>query len=146
MKMTSLLSGLTLVSLVTVMSGCATTDTTTTTWGDPAYGGYGYARPGVVTTVQEVVQRTRGNPAGGAVVGALIGGALLGHNAPSALIGAAGGAAVGAATSQGSSESRTYNVVVRFDDGAYATFPYAGYSPFQPGQRVVLTAQGLGPG
>ncbi|HVZ89186.1 MAG TPA: hypothetical protein VHG72_19620, partial [Polyangia bacterium] len=57
--------------------------------------------------------------------------------------GAAGGAAVGAAASQGASEQRTYQVVVRFDDGAYGEFVYAGYSPFRPGERVVVTPNGL---
>jgi hypothetical protein len=32
---------------------------------------------------------------------------------------------------------------VRFDDGRYVTFLYRGDSPFGPGQRVVLTPQGL---
>ena len=71
-----------------------------------------YARTGQVQTVQEVVQRTRGNPAGGALAGALIGGLLFGGHGPSAWFGAASGAAVGAAASQGDSESRTYELVV----------------------------------
>jgi hypothetical protein len=50
---------------------------------------------------------------------------------------------VGAAASQGSAESRTYQVLVRFDDGTYGMFVYAGYSPFRPGDAVVLTPQGL---
>jgi outer membrane lipoprotein SlyB len=99
-----------------------------------------------VQSVREVVQRTEGNPAGGAIAGALIGAFLFGGHGPEALAGAAGGAAVGAAASQGSSESRTYEVLVRFDDGAYGTFVYAGYSPFRPGERVLLTQQGLARG
>jgi outer membrane lipoprotein SlyB len=142
------------VFLVTLMSACATTDTTSTTWTDPnapGYGAYppppGYVRGGQVQSVQEVVQRTQGQPAAGAVAGALIGSFLFGGHGPgSALAGAAGGAAVGAAASSGSSETRTYHVVVRFDDGGYGTFVYAGYSPFGPGQRVVLTPQGLAAG
>jgi len=34
-------------------------------------------------------------------------------------------------------------VRVRFDDGGYSTFVYNGYSPFWPGQPVILTPQGL---
>ena len=140
------------VFLVTVMPACATTQTTSTTWTDPNAGGgytngypYGnpYGRAGQVQSIQEVVQRTEGNPVGGAIAGALIGAALFGGRGPEAAVGAAGGAAVGASASQGSSERRTYNVVVRFDDGAYATFTYYDYSPFRPGERVVLTPQGL---
>jgi hypothetical protein len=34
-------------------------------------------------------------------------------------------------------------VTVRFDDGTSGMFIYHGYSPFQPGEPVVLTPQGL---
>lgn len=142
------------VLLVTLMPACATTDTTSTTWtaGPPGpdngypYPPPPYARGGQVQSIQEVVQRTQGHPGAGAVAGALIGGFLFGGRGPGALFGAASGAAVGAAASSGSSENRTYQVLVRFDDGGYGTFMYAGYSPFAPGQRVVLTPQGLAPG
>jgi hypothetical protein len=33
--------------------------------------------------------------------------------------------------------------MVRFDDGILQTFSYGGYLPFRPGERVVLTPQGL---
>src|SRR4029079_17139702 len=62
-----------------------------------------------------------------------------------AVAGALGGAAVGAAASSGTSEQRTYEVVVRFDDGGYGQFVYAGYSPFRPGERVAVTPGGLAP-
>jgi outer membrane lipoprotein SlyB len=76
----------------------------------------------------------------------LIGGLLFGGGrGPAAVAGALGGAAVGAAASSGSSEQRTYEVVVRFDDGGYGEFVYAGYSPFRPGQRVEVTPGGLAP-
>jgi len=120
---------------------CATTTTTSTTWTDGDLAG-GPPRPGHVESVQEIVQRTQGNPVGGALVGALIGGVLFGRG-PARLIGAAGGAAVGAGASQGYAESRSYHVLVRFDDGAYGMFVYGGYSPFRPGELVVLTPQGL---
>jgi len=123
---------------------CATTTTTSTTWTDPAAAGYG--RAGRVEAVQEIVQRTEGNPGAGAVAGGLIGGLLFGGGrGPAAVAGALGGAAVGAAASSGASEQRTYEVVVRFDDGGYGEFVYAGYSPFRPGQRVAVTPDGLVP-
>jgi len=128
--------------LVTQAAGCATTSTTATTMYDPNAPGYG-PRTGTVESVQEVVQRVQGNPAGGALAGALIGGLLFHGRGPAAVFGAASGAAIGAAASQGSSESRTYQVVVRFDDGTYGMFAYGGYSPFRPGEPVVLTPQGL---
>ena len=93
--------------------------------------------------MREIIQRREGNPAGGALAGALIGGFLFGGRGPAALIGAAGGAAVGAAASQGSAETRTYQVLVRFDDGTYGMFVYANYPYFSPGQPVMLTPQGL---
>jgi outer membrane lipoprotein SlyB len=86
-----------------------------------------------------------GNPAGGALAGALIGGFLFRGHGPAALFGAATGAMVGAAASQGVAETRTYQVLVRFDDGSYGMFVYRARSPFAPGQPVVLTAQGLAP-
>jgi outer membrane lipoprotein SlyB len=132
------------VALVGLLAfGCSTT-TTYSTWSESSAMG-NWARPGHVESVREIVQRREGNPAGGALAGALIGGFLFGGRGPGALIGAAGGAAVGAAASQGSSETRTYQVLVRFDDGTYGMFVYANYPYFSPGQPVVLTAQGLAP-
>jgi outer membrane lipoprotein SlyB len=125
--------------LAALLAGCATTETRVTTWGDPNLP----PRPGIVYTVQEVVQTTHGDPAAGAVAGALIGGILFGGPRGPSLIGAAGGAAVGAAASQ-SSQTRSYQVVVRFDDdGSYGTYVYRDYSPFRPGEPVWLTPQGL---
>ena len=133
---------LALLLLVALPPACATTTTTSTTWTDPATVGYG--RAGRVDAVQEIVQRTEGNPGAGAVAGALVGGLLFGggHGA-AAVAGAAGGAADGAAASQGATEQRTYQIVVRFDDGGYGEFVYAGYSPFRPGERVAVTPGGL---
>lgn len=132
---------LAVVLLVTVSTACATTSTTSTTWTDPAVAGYG--RAGWVQSVQEIVQRTEGNSGAGAVAGALIGGFLFGGRGPAAVAGAIGGAAVGAAASQGGSEQRTYQILVRFDDGGYGTFAYLAYAPFRPGERVVVTPDGL---
>jgi outer membrane lipoprotein SlyB len=131
-----------LLSLIALGPACATTTTTRTTWTDPSVAGYG--RAGSVQAVQEIVQRTEGNPGAGAVAGALVGGLVFGGGrGPAAVAGAVGGAAVGAAASSGSSEERTYQVVVRFDDGGYGEFVYAGFSPFRPGERVAVTAGGL---
>ncbi|HVZ72871.1 MAG TPA: hypothetical protein VHJ20_10895 [Polyangia bacterium] len=126
--------------LLILLTACATTSTTSTTWTAPP--GPGGARFGAVESVQEIVERTEGNPAGGALAGALIGGFLFGRG-PARLVGVAGGAVAGAAMSQGHAERRTYHVLVRFDDGGYGVFAYAGFSPFQPGEPVVWTPQGL---
>jgi outer membrane lipoprotein SlyB len=134
------------ILLLALAPACMATSTTTTTWTDPSAPGYWY-RQGRVESVQEMVRRTEGNPAGGALLGALIGGFLFGGRGPGAVIGAIGGAQVGAAASQGESESRTYQVLVHFDDGTYGMFAYGGYAPpFRPGERVVLTPQGLARG
>src|SRR5436190_22954186 len=135
---------LALLLLVTLSPACATTTTTSTTWTDPAAAGYG--RAGRVEAVQEIVQRTEGNPGAGAIAGGLIGGFLFGGGyGPAAVAGALGGAAIGAAASSGASEQRSYEMVVRFDDGGYGQFVYAGYSPFRPGERVAVTPGGLAP-
>jgi len=122
--------------------GCATTTTSSTTWTEPA--STPYPREGRVESVQEIVQRTEGNPAAGALAGALIGGFLFGRG-PARLFGAGAGAAVGAAASSGAAEARSYQVLVRFSDGTYGMFVYRGYSPFAPGQAVILEPQGLVP-
>lgn len=122
--------------------GCATTSTTSTTWTElTPYQG----RPGHVQSVREVVQRVQGDPVGGALAGALIGGILFHGHGPSTLFGAAAGAAVGAAASSGAAERRTYEVRVRFDNGEEGVFIYDAYSPFRPGDRVVLTPEGIEP-
>src|SRR5690242_16640200 len=99
--------------LALALGGCASTSTYSTTWSDPSAQG-AWQRTGRVESVQEIVRRQEGNPAGGALAGALIGGFLFGHHGHASLIGAVGGAAVGAAASQGVSETRTYQVLVHF--------------------------------
>jgi outer membrane lipoprotein SlyB len=42
-------------------------------------------------------------------------------------LGAASGAAIGASASEGSAETRTYQVLVHFDDGEYGMFVYGRY-------------------
>ncbi len=137
MKIVALLAALTLAG-----AGCySETQTTRTTWVAPPGGNW--VRPGRVQQVQEVTQRVEGNPGAGALAGALIGGILLGHHGHPSLFGAAAGAAVGAAASSGGSERRTYQVLVLFDDGESGLFLYRDWSPFRPGDLVVLTPQGL---
>jgi outer membrane lipoprotein SlyB len=142
-----------------LLGGCVTTTTRSTTWGDP-YGG-SWARYGRVESIRETVRTQQGDPAAGAVAGAIIGGligsTLGGHrhvdrwgrthvhgSGAGAVVGAVGGAMVGAAASQGQGEDRTYEVFVRFDDGALETFVYQNVLPFRVGDPVALTAQGLG--
>jgi outer membrane lipoprotein SlyB len=141
-----------------LLSACVTTTTRSTTWGAP-HGGE-WARRGQVEQIRETVTRQQGDPAAGAVAGAilgsLIGSSVGGHthvnrygrvvhhgSGAGALVGAIGGAMVGAAASQGSAEQRTYEVLVRFEDGGAETFVYQGALPFQVGDPVQLTAQGL---
>jgi outer membrane lipoprotein SlyB len=122
--------------LIAALPACATTVTADASW--EAAPQAEWVRYGTVTQVREVIQRTEGNPAGGAVAGAIIGGVLTGR-----LFGAAAGAGIGAAASSGSSERRSYQVWVRFQDGGYQAFWYANYSPFRPGENVALTPRGL---
>ena len=140
-----------------LLSACVTTTTRTTTWGADGSGGE-WARTGRVETIRETVVQQQGNPGAGAVAGALIGG-LLGSggrvhydrwgrahrhgSAAGAVGGAVVGAMVGAAASSGSAQQRTYEVVVRFDDGGAETYSYSGSSPFGVGDAVTLTPQGL---
>ncbi len=146
------------IFLPLLLSACVTTTTSTRTWGDPA--GTGWARYGHVESIRETVTRQQGDPAAGAVAGAiiggLIGGAVTGHshvdawgnvhthaNPAGTVVGAVGGAMVGAAASEGSAEARAYEVFVRFDDGGVQSYVYQGGSPFNVGDAVVLTQQGL---
>ena len=134
------------ICIAIALSGfaCATTSTTSTTsYAAPAAD---LGKTGQVESVREVVRRIEGNPAGGAVAGALIGGVLFHGSGPSTLFGAAAGAATGAAVSQGRAEERAYEVRVRFDDGSAGVFDYRDWSPFAPGDRVVVVSGGLARG
>jgi outer membrane lipoprotein SlyB len=90
-------------------------------------------------SVQETVERVQGHPVGGALAGGLVGGVVF----RGSVVGTAAGAATGAAVSRGSSERRAYQVHVQFDDGTSGRFDYVDYSPFGPGERVVITPSGL---
>jgi len=130
---------------VLLLSACVTATTSTRTWGEPY--GQGWARYGRVESVRETVHHQQGDPAGGAVAGAIIGGLLgnawSGGHPGATVAGAIGGAMVGSSASQGQAEQRLYEVFVRFQDGALETFVYQGWLPFNVGEPVVLTAQGL---
>src|SRR5688500_7716733 len=102
---------LTVLFTVLAGSGCVAHTASSTTWVAPAP--TEWARPGRVEWIRETVHREHGDPAGGAVAGALIGGLLFGSDGPSTVVGMLGGAAVGAAASQGSAEHRQYEVFVR---------------------------------
>jgi outer membrane lipoprotein SlyB len=123
------------IALVVATVGCATTEVSTRRY-VPAAGGE-------VTDVREIVRRVHGDPAAGAVAGALVGGLLFHRNVPSALFGATAGAAIGAAASSGSAEHRQYEVDVRFDNGEMVTYVYDNSSPFYPGERVILRGDNL---
>lgn len=126
-----------MIAISTLASGCATTTTYSTEWTDE------YSpREGTVESVRQVVHRVEGNPAGGAVAGALIGAVLFGGHGPRTLFGAAAGAATGAALSSGRYETRDFEIVVRFDNGARGVFTYRNYSPFAPGDRIALGPNG----
>jgi outer membrane lipoprotein SlyB len=152
-----------LVALLSIpallLGGCVSTTTRTTTWSDPYASSW--VRYGRVESIRETVRSQQGDPAAGAVAGAIIGG-LIGSsigahrhvdrygrvhshaNGAGAVVGAVGGAMVGAAASQGKAEERSYEVFVRFQDGALEPFVYQNVLPFRVGDAVALTAQGLG--
>ena len=130
-----------------LLSACVATTTTTRTWGGEGQYAQGWARYGRVESVRETVQHQQGDPGGGAVAGAIIGGLLgnawSGGHAGATVAGAIGGAMVGSAASQGQGRQVLYEVFVRFDDGALEAFVYQGWLPFNVGEPVALTAQGL---
>jgi outer membrane lipoprotein SlyB len=127
------------VLAIGAFAGCATRSTTTTTTSIPRAD---IGKTGQVVSVSETVERVQGNPAGGALAGGVIGGVAL----RGSVVGAAAGAATGAAVSRGSSERRAYQVQVQFDDGTVGQFDYVDYSPFGPGERVMITPSGLARG
>jgi outer membrane lipoprotein SlyB len=139
-------SRVSMLLLAALIPACATTSTSSTTWGDPPPQG-NWVLYGQVENVRETIRHDRGDPAGGAVAGAVIGGVLgtiLGGRGFGTFVGAAEGAMIGANASQGDYVGRSYEVFVRFEDGSLRTFVYHNYLPFRPGEYVVWTPQGLG--
>jgi hypothetical protein len=57
--------------------------------------------------------------------------------------GASRGATFGVFATDDRTEARRFDVTVRFDDASFQTFSYNGYSPFLPGEQVMLTPSGL---
>jgi outer membrane lipoprotein SlyB len=123
-----------------LLGGCAVS--TTYPVDEPAGSSAYYGLTGTVESVRPLVRRVEGDPASGAVAGALIGGILFGAAGGRALFGAAAGAATGAAVSSGSYETRVFEITVRFDDGSRGVFSYRDYPPFRPGDRVQLGSNG----
>jgi outer membrane lipoprotein SlyB len=143
--------GLALLLLPALLgTGCVTTTMRSREWSDPAMAAPPppqWERTGRVTHVRENVYEQRGDPAGGAVAGALVGGligsALTGGRGGGALVGAVGGAAVGASASQNGPQQTVYEVTIQYDDGGVQTYGFRGYLPFRPGEAVRLTPLGL---
>jgi outer membrane lipoprotein SlyB len=100
------------------------------------------SRYGRVQTVREEVRRVDNEPAEDALSGAIFG-AAIGVYRPAVFEGASGSATFGAFASDQRTEARRFDVTVRFDDATFQTFSYNGYSPFLPGEQVLLTAKGL---
>jgi outer membrane lipoprotein SlyB len=132
-------------AMAMLASSCMTYTTTSRVWAEPGSGS-GWERDGHVQWIRETDRVAQGHPgagaAAGAVIGGLLGSAITGRGI-GALLGAAGGAVVGAESSRGSSEYRTYDVLVAFNDGGSELFTFPGYPPFHPGEPVKLTPAGL---
>lgn len=124
-----------------IAQACATTRPYTATEEEPQEPA-ARIRYGRVQTIREEVRRMDSEPAEDALSGAFIG-ASIGAYRPTMHFGAAGSTILGAFATDDRSEARRYEVTVRFDDGSFQTFYYDGYSPFQPGQQVMLTPKGL---
>jgi outer membrane lipoprotein SlyB len=134
-----------LLLLAGLIPACATTATTTTTWGNPEPQG-SWIQYGRVENIRRTVHQAQGDPASGAVAGAVIGGVLgtaLGGRGFGTFFGAAEGAMIGANASQGGYAGQTFEVFVRFEDGTARRFVFENHIPFRPGDYVVWTAQGL---
>jgi len=127
------------VFAATAASGCIVPPAAWTT----ASPGGDWTRFGTVESVQQIVERPRGDVATGAIAGALVAGYLSRGDGPSTLLGAAAGAAIGASASTRAAEHHGYRVWVRFGDGSRRAFVYDGGTPFWPGDPVVLTPRGL---
>lgn len=124
---------LTLLTAAALAGGCYSDTQTRTVYSAPER-----AQTGQVVQVDEIVNRREGHPVAGAVAGALLGGVIF-HSGKAAVIG--GG--LGAIASSGSSTRRMYEVTVQFDTGEMGRFEFVDWSPFRPGDRVVMTNQGL---
>ncbi|MBS0320254.1 MAG: glycine zipper 2TM domain-containing protein [Proteobacteria bacterium] len=103
---------------------------------------------GVVTGIREVT--VQGQSTGlGAVVGGILGG-VLGHqvgsghgNTAATVAGAVTGAVAGNLVEQNANSKKTYQVIVRMDDGHTKYFSAAGYPTLKPGDRVKFVNSAL---
>jgi outer membrane lipoprotein SlyB len=139
------LARVSLILMAALLPACATTEVTSTDYGQPTPQG-NWVLNGQVENVRESRRHQQGDPAAGAVAGAVIGGVLgtaLGGRGFGTFMGATEGAMIGASSSQSGTVGRTLEVFVRFEDGSLRTFVYQDYLPFRPGDYVVWTAQGL---
>jgi outer membrane lipoprotein SlyB len=94
-----------------------------------------------VVAVRVITQRVQGRPGASALAGGVIGGVITQE-----WWGAAAGAATGALLTPPSGERHDYEVIVRFHDGSERSFLYRDAPPpFEPGQHVVVTENGLAP-
>ncbi len=134
--------GMKIIALFTAAAlagGCYTEHTSVRTATAPPQGTQFQGRAtGRVVQVQEVRRDVRGQPVAGAAAGALIGGMVF-RSAGAAIVG--GG--IGAIASSGGSSRTVYEVTVQFDNGEQGVFDYKDWSPFAPGDYVVLTPSGL---
>lgn len=129
---------------VALLLGCsATVPPARTTWTAPTH----RARPGVIESVDEIKEYAASNAGGdvltGFLVGSLLFSALLFHHGPRNIVGAENGTSPIATSDEDSTTLPRYQVLVRFDDGSSMTLVYTNDVPFRPGERVVLTQQGL---
>ena len=124
------------------VGGCATTTTERTTYHSPpdtsGHVAIAGMRFGTVDAVEAMTESDEGSPVDEADADELAGGLIFRSGG-----GAAGGAIAGTAMSSRDSERQTYAVIVRFDDGQTGQYTYQGEPPFSPGERVVLTSDGL---
>lgn len=89
-----------------------------------------HAREGHVASVREVA-RAPGPPQNGALISGIVF-----HDGGAAMIG-------DGFTGASAPNRHAFQVVVSFDDGETGIFLYQDWPPFRPGERVLLTPQGL---
>jgi outer membrane lipoprotein SlyB len=121
--------------LALMASACKTTETRITTYDSPG----SPERVGQVAWIKETQKDEKGNPVGGAALGATIGGLAgyaIGGGVGGVVIGAVGGGATGALLSKGDGEKHWFDVNVKFDDGGEQVFRFDDSVPFVVGERV----------
>ncbi|HET9157049.1 MAG TPA: hypothetical protein VFN91_10305 [Myxococcaceae bacterium] len=121
--------------LALLATACKTTETRTT-----MYENYGAPeRLGTVAWIKETEKDEKGNPVGGAAIGATVGGLAgyaLGGGVAGVVVGAVGGGATGALLSKGDGDKHWFDVNVRFDEGGEQVFRFENTAPVVVGERV----------